>query len=292
MGNRIQELLCSLHICDESSIVQFFPKVRDRDDIAILKCRKSGVIFLSCSHHMERSHYENCANLKYWGDGDRKTALLKTETDDQRRSEQFGEVISRKIWLDVGTGLGGILDLLSPRTSKTLAVEPQVGPRESLRKLGYQVYRDIEGVPDRDIEVVSLFHVFEHFTEPLQALQKIKEVMKPGGKIIIEVPHANDVLLSLYDNEAFKAFTFWSEHLILHTRRSLTVFLEAAGFRDVAISGFQRYPLANHLYWLAKGKPGGHEVWNQLRTPPLDLAYADLLNSADQTDTLIAVAVV
>ena len=290
MSKKMQELLCSLNICDKSSIEQFFPQVRDRDDVAVLKCRKSGVIFLSRSDHMEKSHYENCADLKYWGGLDRKTALMNTAVDDQRRSDQFGEVVSGKIWLDVGTGLGGILDLLSPRASKTLAVEPQAGPRECLRKLGYQVYRDIDDVPDQAIETVSIFHVLEHFTEPLQTLRKIRGVMKRGGKIIIEVPHANDALLSLYDSEVFKAFTFWSEHLILHTRRSLTVFLEAAGFRGVTISGFQRYPLANHLYWLAKGKPGGHEVWNQLKTPALDLAYADLLNSIDQTDTLIAVA--
>ena len=105
MSKKMQELLCSLNICDKSSIEQFFPQVRDRDDVAVLKCRKSGVIFLSRSDHMEKSHYENCADLKYWGGLDRKTALMNTAVDDQRRSDQFGEVVSGKIWLDVGTGL-------------------------------------------------------------------------------------------------------------------------------------------------------------------------------------------
>jgi len=238
---------------------------------------------------MDPSHYEMSPDLKYWGDGDRKTALVGTAVDDHRRCEQFGELISGKIWLDVGTGLGGILDLLSPQASQTLAVEPQAFPRECLKKLGYQVYRGIDDVPDRTIEAVTLFHVLEHFTEPLQTLRKIRDAMKPGGKIIVEVPHANDALLSLYGCEAFKAFTFWSEHLILHTRQSLKVFLEAAGFHGVTLSGFQRYPLANHLYWLAKGKPGGHDVWKHLTSQPVDLAYGALLNNADQTDTLIAI---
>jgi SAM-dependent methyltransferase len=290
MGNQIRELLCSLNICEEGSIEPFFPRVRDRDDVAVLRCRKSGVIFLSRSDHMERSHYEKCADLKYWGDGDRKAGLVNTAADDQRRSDQFRSMISGKIWLDVGTGLGGILDLLSPGAAKTMAVEPQAGARECLQKLGYQVYRDLEEVPIRSVKVVTLFHVFEHFTEPLKALQRIKKIMTPGGKIIIEVPHARDALLSTFNSEAFKSFTFWSEHLILHTRLSLEVFLKKAGFKNILIEGFQRYPLANHLYWLAQGKPGGHQIWSQFRTAELDSAYSNLLEKIDQTDTLIATA--
>jgi 2-polyprenyl-3-methyl-5-hydroxy-6-metoxy-1,4-benzoquinol methylase len=289
-NNTTQQLLCSLKICDEASIGPFFPKVRDRDDVAVLKCRKSGVIFLSRSDHMGMAHYEDCTDLKYWGDKDRKAGLENTAVDDKRRSDQFRGEISGKVWLDVGTGLGGVLDLLSPSAAKTIAVEPQAGARECLQRLGYQVYRDLDEIPDKDIEVVTLFHVLEHMTEPLTALRRIKKMMKPGGKIIIEVPHAGDALLSLFDNAAFKAFTFWSEHLILHTRQSLTVFLQEAGFHGITVSGFQRYPLANHLYWLAKGKPGGHDVWKHLRSQALEQAYGNFLKSIDQTDTLIAVA--
>lgn len=290
MDNPLQELLCSLKICDKSSIELFFSRVRDREDVAVLKCRKSGVIFLSRCDHMEMAHYENCTDLKYWGDKDRKAALESTAVDDLRRSKQFGGMIAGKIWLDVGTGLGGILDLLSSSAAKTVAVEPQEGARESLQKLGYKVYRNLQEIPDQSIEVVTLFHVVEHFTEPLEELRQIKKILKPGGTILIEVPHAGDVLLSLFDNEAFKAFTFWSEHLILHTRRSLTVFLEAAGFHDIKVSGFQRYPLANHLYWLARGKPGGHIQWDHFKSELLDKAYEEKLDEMDQTDTLIAVA--
>ncbi len=114
--------------------------------------------------------------------------------------------------------------------------------------------------------------------------------MIKGGRIIVEVPHANDFLLSTLNNEAFKAFTFWSEHLILHTRQSLKVFLETAGFVNVTVQGFQRYPLVNHLHWLAQGKPGGHVSWKHLRAQAMDRAYEDFLKSIDQTDTLIAVA--
>ncbi len=162
--------------------------------------------------------------------------------------------------------------------------------REELIKQGYHVYANIDEVSDDNFDIATLFHVFEHFTQPLETLKKIVARIKDGGKIIIEVPHANDFLISFLNLESFKAFTFWSEHLILHTRQSLRLFLEHAGLKNISIMGYQRYPLANHLHWLSQEKPGGHLVWNHLKTPELDNAYADMLVRLDQTDTLIAIA--
>lgn len=290
MKNRIRSLLCELGISDEQSIVPYYSKVRDRDDVSVLKCQKSGVIFLSRTDHMDISHYETKKEFKYWGAQDRKTALLAGHEDARRRFEQFKNVVANKKWIDVGTGAGGILDLLSPISSATVVVEPQESARRYLIELGYEVYPSVDEVPCNDIEVATLFHVFEHLTDPIRTLEILRNKMSQGAKIIIEVPHAKDFLISFLDLDAFKSFTFWSEHLILHTRDSLRIFLEKAGFLNISIKSYQRYPLANHLHWLAKGKPGGHIVWNHLRTPMLDTAYGDMLTLIDNTDSLIAFA--
>ncbi|OGE82667.1 MAG: hypothetical protein A2846_03350 [Candidatus Doudnabacteria bacterium RIFCSPHIGHO2_01_FULL_49_9] len=152
------------------------------------------------------------------------------------------------------------------------------------------MYSSIAEVRDNDFEIVTLFHVMEHLVNPVEELAAIRTKMAKGGKIVIEVPHARDFMISFLENEPFKQFTFWSEHLILHTRESLRIFLETAGFRNITIQGFQRYPLANHLHWLVRGQPSGHEIWRELRTPMLDQAYAGMLDGIDRTDTLIAIA--
>ena len=290
MGNNIQSLLFDLGISDAESVLPFYPKLRDRDDISVLKCQKSGVIFLSNTDHMETSHYEAREDFTYWGAQDRKAATLAGYEDARRRFEQFSKVVANKKWIDVGTGAGGILDLLSAVARETLAVEPQEKARQSLIEAGYRVFPSVEELPGGDFEVATLFHVFEHLTDPVGTLELLRSKMAPGAKLIVEVPHAKDFLLSFLDLEAFKSFTFWSEHLILHTRNSLTLFLEKAGFSNISVEGCQRYPLANHLYWLAKAKPGGHLAWDHLRTFALDTAYADMLSRLDNTDTLIAVA--
>jgi SAM-dependent methyltransferase len=288
--NKIKDILIELGIIDKNSIVTYFPKVRDRNDVSVLKCNKSDVIFLSRSDHVDISQYSERKEFNYFGTKDRRNALSARLEDTQRRFEQFKYIMANKKWIDIGTGTGGILDLLSPIASETTAVEPQESLRKILEELGYKIYPSIENAPDNYFDIVTLFHVFEHFTNPLDELKSIKKKMITGAKIIIEVPHARDFLISVLDNEPFKSFSFWSKHLILHTRESLTRFLQVAGFSKIIINNFQRYPLANHLYWLAKGEHNGQFYWHHLRTLELDKAYSNMLAAIDRADTLIAIA--
>ncbi len=289
MENKIAKTLCDWGVCDEKAIELFYPRVRDREDISIMRCKKSGVIFTSTSEHMDISHYSEKPDFTYWKD-DRKKALIDRFEDDSRRKDQFLSLISNKNWLDVGTGTGGVLDLLGPFAERVVAVEPQQKGLESLKKENYEAYSDISEVPFNEFDVITLFHVFEHFTDPLDTLKLAYDKLKVGGKIIIEVPHANDFLFSFLDLEEFKKFTFWSEHLVLHSRGSLTAFLDKANFKNSVIAGFQRYNLANHLHWLKEKKPSGHILWSMLATDQLDNAYSNMLEKIDMTDTLIAIA--
>ena len=288
--NSMIELLTELGLSDEGSFEVLHGRVRDREDVKVLRCNRSGVIILDRTDHISKNHYSDIEDLSYWSTQNLKQARKETYEDDLRRSDLFRSLIKNRIWLDFGTGSGGILDLLSKSAKETYAVELQTGPREQLVKEGYKVYENINEVPCSDLEVVTLFHVLEHLPEPIKVLTEIREKMASSGKIIIEVPHANDFLISFLENEEFKEHTFWSEHLILHTRQSLKALMEKSGFRNVAIEGFQRYHLSNHLYWLSKGKPGGHKEWSALNTKELVESYGRTLNSLDMTDTLICIA--
>ncbi|MBK9212399.1 MAG: class I SAM-dependent methyltransferase [Saprospiraceae bacterium] len=290
-SNNIRKLLIDLEICTESSIKEYYPRVRDNDNISVLKCNKSGVIFLSDATHMNMEYYEQKNSFNYLVKGlERKHSKAVGAEDEERRANQLKYLITNKKWLDVGTGGGGVLDLLSPYASETHAVEPQSDFRNELIDLGYTMYRSIEDAEDQYYDVISLFHVLEHFTTPIESLKSIRNKLSERGKIFIEIPHARDFLISFFELESFKAFTFWSEHIILHTRESVKAFLLEAGFNNIVVNNFQRYPLANHLHWLNKNKPGGHKEWPFLRSELMDLEYSNMLKGLDMTDTLLITA--
>lgn len=168
-------------------------------------------------------------------------------------------------------------------------VEPSSKQQEILRSKGLRPYTWI-GETQEQFDVITMFHVLEHILKPVEFLERTASKLTAGGQIIIEVPHARDALLTIYDCESFRRFTLWSQHLVLHTAESLSLTLREAGFQDIHVEGFQRYPLANHLYWLRHGQPGGHEQWGSLNSDSLSDAYSSTLLKQDATDTLIAYA--
>jgi hypothetical protein len=282
--NSIKKILISLKLSTEKSFELYYETVRDRNDIEVLKCSNSGVIILSKTDHIIKKYYIENTLINYWG------SKNHISEDEYRRTKQFNHFILDKIWVDFGTGRGGILDVLNNVAKKTIAVELQKQARNYLIKKGYETYKSIDDIPYNNIEVVTLFHVFEHLINPIKILKKIKSKMTKNGIIIIEVPHANDVLLSKYDNKNFKKHTFWSQHLILHTKESLRLFIESAGFDIVDIYGVQRYPLANHLYWLSNGLPNGQNIFNEINIKSLNIEYETMLKNINMTDTLVCVA--
>lgn len=291
MDGDIFKLLVDLKIIDSESVYEFAPQVRDDSNLKVYRCSKSGVVFLKDGDHIKNFYYENKEGVEYWSAKTRDKALLKTVKDDQRRSEVLKPYILEKNYLDVGTGLGGILDLVKGMCKQAHGVEVQNEIREILNKLGYKIFPSLEAL-DISIkyDVISLFHVFEHLIDPINSLQIIKKSLSDEGLLIIEVPHANDFLIKLLDCAPFKKFTLWSEHLILHTRASLETMLKTVGFTDITVTGIQRYPLSNHLYWLSKGLPGGHDQWSFLDDNDLYNSYSKKLAELDMTDTLIAYA--
>ena len=133
-----------------------------------------------------------------------------------------------------------------------------------------------------------MFHVLEHIPDPKLILDELSEMLADGGQIIIEVPNADDVLLTLYNNKPFSHFTYWSCHLFLYTAKTLQMLFNQMNLKVNYIKQIQRYPLANHLYWLANGKPGGHQKWHFLDSPELHTAYEKQLAAVGKCDTIVA----
>ena len=58
----------------------------------------------------------------------------------------------------------------------------------------------------------------EHLADPRGTLVQLAQHLRPHGRIVVEVPSSADALLTLYDCDAFRRFTYWSQHLFLFER--------------------------------------------------------------------------
>ncbi|MGE3609160.1 MAG: class I SAM-dependent methyltransferase [Bacteriovoracaceae bacterium] len=294
MNNSLKETLIKLGLSDQNSFELYSDRVRDNENIKVLKCKKSQVIVLDTTRQNIKNVYESRQGFDYWNQDWNKEARKidpKKSTfteDDLRRAELLKPLVRNKNLLDFGTGMGGILRILEKDLNLCHGLELQSGPREYLNKQNISCFKDIDECSDEAYDFITLFHVMEHLDQPIEILSKLKTKLKPKGKMIIEVPHARDALLSIFHSESFKKHTLWSEHLILHTKESLKKFVEAAGMEVQSIKGIQRYPVSNHLHWLSKDLPGGQAQWSFLNSQRLNEEYESILAANDVTDTLIA----
>jgi len=277
----------SIDVLRSDRLEKYYPRVRDRDDVGVLRDNVTEVIVLSQTEHIDEDYYEEREETGTCKVQNADVQLPRLE-DNLRRANDFGGYIRNKRWLDFGCGLGGMLNEMASESAWAAGLEPSKERAVIVAENGHDVVGNISELEDASIDVVTMFHVLEHVTEPISTLKSIRRVLRPSGTLLVEVPHARDVLFTLYDSEAFKKFTFWSEHLVLHTRLSLQALLKASGFSDIEVSGQQRYPLANHLHWLAKQKGGGHDIWRHLVSTGLNAEYEAILSRIDRTDTLIA----
>lgn len=288
----MKEYLKRFGLIGDTSVV-FHPRTRDSADLEVQRCTATGVIFLEPGQKSSESHYEDkqaendgLTVMTRLGDAVVTNASL---ADSARRLDQFRNVIAGKLVCDFGTGHGMFLRGAKAIAREVVGVELNRAQVAELRQDGFRVEQSISSLPSR-LEVVTLFHVLEHLRAPIEVLSELRGKMAPGAHLIVEVPHSRDFLFETLGSQAFKNFTFWSEHLVLHTRQSLERTLSLAGFQATSVIGHQRHGLENHLHWLARDRPGGHEEWAHLSNRDLNVAYGHLLQSLDQTDTLIGVA--
>jgi len=291
MKNSIFTILKKLDLSSEESRKVFSNQTRDVQDLTVWKDDISDVIFIDEFYTGVKTYEDgNYRDLNQKKLGLDQPYVYEGHKDAQRRFKENLGFISGKNVADFGCGSGDFLKLIKPYCVNTIGVELELDYVNSLNNLGINCFQNLNDLEDKSLDVIVSFHVLEHLPDPVKVLIKIKSKIKSGGLVIIEVPHARDLLLTL-GNENYKKFTLWSQHLILHTRESLRKLLQFTGFTDVEIEGVQRYPLSNHLNWLANGEPGGHKsLLSIIDSDDLSKAYCNSLSKLDHTDTLIAVA--
>jgi SAM-dependent methyltransferase len=136
--------------------------------------------------------------------------------------------------LDVGCGAGMYLDLMRALGwSRTVGVD--VSPRavrQARDVLGLEAYAgDLRAVrlPGAAFDVVSLSHTLEHVDDPVAVLAEIRRVVRPGGRVVIEVPNVRSLTARILRGHWLGIDT--PRHLINFSPRGLETAVRAAGLQ-------------------------------------------------------------
>jgi SAM-dependent methyltransferase len=153
-----------------------------------------------------------------------------------------------------------------------------------MSRLHFPVFNSIQSLPTlHKYDLIVLFHVLEHIGDPVEFLSRLRALLSPGGKIVVEVPSENDIMLR---NVAYrKSYFFQKAHIFYFNAASVfDVALEAGlGCR---IKPIQRYNLLNHIRWIVLKRNRGDGYYRDLRKSFIGKIYAKLLTVFGVSDTL------
>lgn len=273
------------YLCGQSNFLVRDGAVRDNELLEIRECNNCRLVYLSSDSHIQEGHYE-ASGMHGEAPPSMEAWLRATKPDDHRRFRMLKPLLLNRTLLDFGCGAGGFLNLAKTVASEVAGVELEKRVTEYWGT-HLEVHSGLDNL-DKKFEIVTAFHVVEHLNDPREVLRQLGHCLAHGGRLIVEVPNADDALLTLYQSNEFQRFTYWSQHLFLFNIQTLQMLVQQAGLRLLAVEQIQRYHLSNHLYWLSRGKPGGHKLWGFLDSTELHAAYTAALAAVGKCDTLVA----
>lgn len=161
--------------------------------------------------------------------------------------------------LEIGAGTGGNLGMLIQH-GRVSAVEMDGFARQyaadvSGLRVSYGCLPDQLAFADASFDLICLFDVLEHIEDDANALERVHQLLKPGGRAVITVP-AYQWLYGAHDRA--------HQHFRRYTARQLSLKARDAGL-TVGRSGYFNallFPLivARRLYKVATGQQNAHDA--------------------------------
>jgi SAM-dependent methyltransferase len=260
----------------------------DRPELPVGRCEGCGLIRVMDVSHATETHY---AADDYFPLDD-ASVYTREAPWNEKRIERCLELLpmaaSRRV-LDFGCGIGGFLKRAKPHFASVIGFDLSKRLVEAHRSAGFPCVNDLADVP-ADTDTIVLFHVLEHAPRPWSLLADLLKRFPGVDRVVVEVPHTGEALLSWFDSAPYRLNHHSADHVYYFTPATLCAVLEKAGLGVVVDIQMQRYALGNTFGWLHSGSGGGQNRWTVFNERSFHDAYEAALVKAGVADSLFMIA--
>jgi 2-polyprenyl-3-methyl-5-hydroxy-6-metoxy-1,4-benzoquinol methylase len=292
--DKMNNKICIL--CKFSNFKIISSQVRDTKNHKVIKCLKCGHVQLypiptvkEDKEFYDKEMQDVGINYSF------KLAEVRrlSSTDVDRRAALIQKLIPKnKKILEVGSGDGFFLEKMQKEGYDMTGVEVSKQRRIKSRRvtdvkvLNVNLMGNVSDIGSFD--GIVLFQVLEHILDPINFLKNISKLLKPRGKLIVEVPNFNDFQIEI--NDAYRNWCFQRAHINYFIPNILKKVFVNAGLK-VKVTGVQRYSIENMFSWKLTNKP-------QINNPTFNLRkeyewvekyYKTKLEKKLISDTIIAI---
>ena len=213
---------------------------------AIVQCLNCGLIYSNPrwddSELMDS--YEAVEDPLYLQE--REGRVLTFEQHLQPLEKITGQGGGRKL-LDVGCYIGVFLEIAAQHGWDVCGIEPSEWAAEQAKKLGLNVIHGTlatANLPEVSFDVVTLWDVIEHLSDPMAEIRRVYRVLKPGGLMVI---HTMDID-SLFARVMGPRWPWLMEmHIYYFSQRTMAAMLRKAGFQVIRSGPHGRFQTLGYL---------------------------------------------
>ena len=137
--------------------------------------------------------------------------------------------LDEKSILDIGCGTGEFLAYAKNKNWNTVGVEVNQNARNKALNKKLIIYKSLEDLPNRQFNIISLWHVLEHLPNLNEKISLIKTKLDDNGTLIIAVPNYKS-----YDAKHYKEL--WAaydtpRHLWHFSQDAIKILFEKHNFK-------------------------------------------------------------
>jgi len=240
---------CNLCGADDAMLLYLSTLPKDRcfqDDVQSFRCTSSGygvhppiVQCRSCGLVYANPRYEKNAILHNYEEAidrlymDEREGRVLTFRRNLSPLEKLVRPVSARKLLDIGCHIGVFLEIAQERGWEAWGIEPSRWATEQAQRRGLRVTASIleeAGFTDEFFDVVTMWDVIEHLTDPTNELQEVNRVLKKGGLICIHTMNIE----SLFARLMGPRWPWLMEmHLYYFSPCTLAKMLEKTGFQVI-----------------------------------------------------------
>ena len=177
---------------------------------------------------------------------ERQGRVLTFEAHLRPLEEITGRANGHKL-LDVGCYIGVFIEIAAQHGWDAWGIEPSQWAAEQARGQGLNVIAgtlEAANLPDESFDVVTMWDVIEHVTDPLAEIRRAHRLLRPGGLIVI---HTMDID-SLFARVMGPRWPWLMEmHIYYFSQRTMAAMLDKAGFSVIRSGPQGRYQTLGYL---------------------------------------------
>ena len=240
----LENIFCPL--CNSKTYTQKYPEYYPR----IVTCIKCELIYtnprlknkylkeLYTEEYFKNDHSSILGYSSYLQD---RKNIIKTFDKRLKVIETF---VSPGKLLDIGCATGFFMHSAKMRAWKVEGVEiSKFAASYAKERFGFKIYvgdvRQID-LPANTYDLITMWDVVEHLTNPIEVIQVSKRALKKNGLLVFSTPNVGSLPAKLTKHK-WIGYKLSDEHLAYFSKKTVALLLEKAGFSLVLSKHVGKY---------------------------------------------------